>query len=107
MKKSEKEPVVPVSRGETVRKEIISVLRGRVLSLRDISGEVRVSEKTVLDNLQHIQRTLLKENSRLTIIPAECRKCGFVFRKREKLKKPGKCPVCRSEMIKEPLFSIE
>ncbi|MBA3060962.1 MAG: transcriptional regulator, partial [Nitrospirae bacterium] len=39
--------------------------------------------------------------------PAECAKCSFVFRKRERLKKPGKCPICRSEFIQEPLFLIK
>jgi len=106
MKKKEKEAFIPVDREETVRQGIISVLRGQVMSARDISGEVHISEKEVINNLQYIQKTLSKEKSHLRIIPAECRKCGFVFKKRERFKKPGKCPVCRNEMIKEPLFSI-
>jgi hypothetical protein len=40
-------------------------------------------------------------------MPAVCKKCGFVFAKREKLKRPGKCPVCRGESIREPRFTIE
>jgi hypothetical protein len=46
------------------------------------------------------------KNELWNVTPAECRKCGFVFQKREKLKKPGKCPICRSESIEEPLFGI-
>lgn len=106
MKKKEKEAFIPVGREETVRKTIISTLRGEVMSAREISGEVHISEKEVINNLQYIQKTLSKEKSHLRIIPAECRKCGFVFKKRERFKKPGKCPVCRGELIKEPLFSI-
>lgn len=106
MKKKPKEPFIPVERHETIRQKIISVLEGQTLSAKDISANVMVSEKEVYEHLEHIQKTLNKRDRNLIIIPAECKKCGFVFRKRDRLKKPGKCPVCRSESIQEPLFSI-
>ncbi|HDH04804.1 MAG TPA: transcriptional regulator [Nitrospirae bacterium] len=96
----------PAYRQETVRQEIKSALKGQTLSAKDISGAVRVSEKEVYEHLYHIQKTINKRDRALVATPAACKKCGFTFRKREKLKKPGKCPVCRSETIKEPLFSI-
>ena len=105
MKKRPKEPFIPAERQETIRQKIISTLKDRTLSAREISADVGVSEKEVYEHLQHIQRTQ-KRDYNLKISPAECRKCGFVFRKRERLKKPGKCPVCRSELIFDPLFSI-
>lgn len=98
---------MPADRHETVRRDIISVLNDRLLSAREISGIVSVSEKDVYDHLYHIQKSLNKRDHLLTVTPPECNKCGFVFRKRERLKKPGRCPVCRSESIKEPLFSIQ
>ena len=107
LKKKKKEPFVPADRQETVRREIVSAIEGRALSAREISGIVRIPEKAVCDHISHIQRTVNKMGRRLIVTPAECRKCGFSFNKREKLKKPGKCPVCRAETIKEPLFSIE
>ncbi len=101
-------PFVPVNRQETIRQKIISVLEGHTLSARDISSIVRISEKEVYEHLHHIQKTVNKKRAyTLGITPAECKKCGFVFRKRERLKKPGKCPICHSEAIKEPLFSIQ
>lgn len=106
MKRKEKEPFVPAERHGTVRREIISVLEGRTLSAKEISAEVRISEKEVYDHLEHIQRTLNKKDHHLAVFPAECTKCGFVFKKRERLKKPGKCPVCKGEKIQEPLFSV-
>lgn len=102
-----KQPFVPDDRHETVRKEIISALRERTLSAREISGAVSVPEKAVYEHLCHIQKTLHKKGGRLVVTPPECRKCGFEFKKREKLKKPGKCPVCRGESVTEPLFSIK
>jgi predicted Zn-ribbon and HTH transcriptional regulator len=107
MKKKNKEAFIPVGREETVRKEMISVMKGEFLSAREISGEVHISEKEVINHLHNIQKTLNKDKTPLKIIPAECRKCGFVFKKRERFNKPGKCPVCRGELIKEPLFSIK
>jgi len=103
MKKKLKEPAIPVARQETVRQKIMSLLKGRELSAKDISSEVGISEREAYEHLEHIHRTTHKY---FLITPPACRKCGFVFRKRERLKKPGRCPVCRSELIQEPVFSI-
>lgn len=103
-----KKPFIPAERRETIRQNIISILRGhrgQNLSAKGISAHVSASEKQVYEHLGHIRQTIKKEYQ-LIITPAECKKCGFIFKKRERLKKPGKCPVCRSESILEPLFSI-
>ncbi len=105
MKKS-KRPFIPAERQETIRQNIISVLKGQTLSAKGISAEVKISEREVCDHLEHIQRTVNKKEYNLVITPAECRQCGFIFRKRDRLKKPGKCPICHSESIQEPLFTI-
>lgn len=101
-----KEPFSPRERHETIRHAIISVLEGQTLSARDISGYVAVSEKEIYEHLAHIQKTRIREKLKLIILPAKCKKCGFVFKKRERIKKPGKCPHCRSESIEEPLYTI-
>ena len=104
MKKKLKEPAIPVARQETIRQKIMSLLKGNIFSAKDISSEVGLSEREVYEHLEHIQRTAHKD---FVVTPPVCRKCGFVFRKRERLKKPGRCPVCRSELIQEPVFSIK
>jgi predicted Zn-ribbon and HTH transcriptional regulator len=106
VKKKSKEPFVPVERRETIRQKIISLLEGKTLSAREISVEAGVAEKEVYEHLEHIQRTINKREHNLIVTPAACKKCGFVFRKRDRLKKPSKCPVCRNEVIREPLFSV-
>lgn len=106
MKKKHKEPFIPVERQETVRQQIISLLDGNTLSAKDISAAVRISEKEIYEHLEHIQRTMNKPKHNFVIMPAVCKKCGFTFRKRDRLKKPGKCPVCNSELIQETLFSV-
>jgi predicted Zn-ribbon and HTH transcriptional regulator len=106
VKTRSREPSIPEERSETVRREIAAVLKGSALSAKEISAQVRLSEKEVYDHLEHIRRTLNKKDCRFIVQPAECIKCGFVFRKREKLKKPGRCPVCKGELIQEQLFNI-
>jgi len=108
MRKKSAEPksYLPPNMKETVRQKIISSIKGKTLSVREISTTVRASEKEVYNHLSHIQKTV--HTSRLTFIvsPAECRKCGFSFAKRARLTRPGKCPLCRSETISGPFFSI-
>lgn len=89
-----------------MRQEITSVIQEQSLSAKEISALIRISEKDVYAHLEHIQKAAKKHGYKLIVTPAECRKCDFVFKKRERLKKPGKCPVCRNELIKEPVFSI-
>jgi predicted Zn-ribbon and HTH transcriptional regulator len=106
MKKKTAEPFIPIERHDTIRHEIMALLQQREMSAREISMEMGISEKDVLDNLEHIRVMLHRSGTGIVVKPAICGKCGFVFRKRERLSKPGKCPVCRGELIEEPLFSI-
>ncbi|RLF80089.1 transcriptional regulator, partial [Thermococci archaeon] len=41
----------------------------------------------------------------LLIQPAQCKKCGFIFK--PEIRIPGRCPKCKSEWIEEPRFKIE
>jgi len=107
MKKRLKEPFIPLARQETIRQKIMELLTGTTFSARDLSAEIGSSERDIYDHLEHIRKTLGKGGENFIIIPAACRKCNFIFRKRDKLSKPGRCPVCRSESIQEPLFSIK
>ncbi|MBC2696037.1 MAG: transcriptional regulator [Desulfobacteraceae bacterium] len=104
MKIKYRSPYVPLEKHATFRQEIISVLTGRTLSAREISAEIGTSEKEVVSHLEHIRMAARKSRERLVIIPAECKKCGFKFKKRERLAKPGKCPLCRCQQIQEPCF---
>jgi hypothetical protein len=76
------------------------------ISAAEISTAVGLPEKEVSSHLEHIRRSLHATGAVLEIEPAECRHCGFVFAKRERMTSPGRCPVCRNEAISDPLFSI-
>lgn len=103
--RARKEPV-PAERGETLRQRIRGLLAGPPISVKEISGEVRIAEKDVIGHLEHLERSLPHQGFELAVVPAECGRCGFVFAKRQRLRKPGRCPVCRGEHIHEPLFSV-
>lgn len=92
---------------DTVRRRLIAALEHGPVSGRDLSGLVGIPEKDVYPHLEHIRTSLHRAGGRLRVHPAECARCGFVFEKRERLQKPGKCPVCREGPIHAPLFSVE
>ncbi|OPY79002.1 MAG: hypothetical protein A4E65_02022 [Syntrophorhabdus sp. PtaU1.Bin153] len=106
MGKGHKEPLLPIERRETIRKYISAVLQEHTLSAKDMSIYLRIPEKDVYEHLEHIRRTMNKGNYRLVVVPAQCERCGFVFRKRGRLSRPGKCPMCHSSLILPPLFVI-
>jgi hypothetical protein len=103
MKEKPKQPTVPRDRQETERQRIMALLTTERLSAKEISEQVRISEKQVVEHLEHIRQA---RRGFFVIFPPCCLSCGFTFRKREKLKGPGKCPVCRSEHIAQPEFTL-
>ncbi|MFZ5906186.1 MAG: transcriptional regulator [Nitrospirota bacterium] len=102
-----KKPSPPVERTETIRQKIMALVGRMPLSAKELSKEIMVPEKDICDHLEHIRKTSNTRERYLSVTPAHCRKCGFEFRKRERLTRPGKCPICRSGLITEPLFQIE
>jgi len=106
MRQKPRKPTVPRPALETVRHAVIDLIRDQPLSAREISGRVHITEKEVYTHLEHIRLSIHASGGMLEVTPAECRACGFVFTKRDRLTPPGKCPVCRHEAIFEPLFAI-
>jgi len=106
MKQRPRTPAVPRPAGETLRRTISELISDQPMSAREISIRAHLMEKEVYGHLEHIRHSLHTAGGQLEVTPAECRSCGFVFNKRERLTPPGKCPICRSETIFEPLFAI-
>ncbi|MCX8111145.1 MAG: hypothetical protein N3D15_07845 [Syntrophorhabdaceae bacterium] len=109
MKRSKKikMPVPPHERHDTIRKNIISLLEEYTLTAREISHYIRIPEKDVASHLEHIKKTLNRGEERLIIESARCETCNFVFKKRDRLTNPARCPLCRGRLINPMLFSIE
>ncbi|HOV89341.1 MAG TPA: hypothetical protein PKW07_01350 [Syntrophorhabdaceae bacterium] len=107
MKKGKKETNYLDERHDTIRRYIISLLEEYNLSLREIARYARIPEKDVEFHLKHIKKTINKGERRLNIESARCETCGFVFKKRERLTNPTRCPLCRGRMINPMLFSMD
>ncbi|WP_224963389.1 ArsR family transcriptional regulator [Geomonas subterranea] len=103
MKERPRHPFIPPPRQDTVRRELTVLLREENLTVRELSGLVGIPEKEVLEHLEHLRIAL---HGRLDMTPPRCLECGFSFQKRERLKKPGRCPVCHSGRIIDPSFTI-
>lgn len=95
----------------TARQTIIEAIKGRLMTAKEISGAAGIAEKEVLTHLPHIERSVSAaragERLRFVVEPSRCLSCGFIFKKRERLKTPSRCPLCRSEEITEMRFGIE
>jgi predicted Zn-ribbon and HTH transcriptional regulator len=91
---------------ETTRRQIRSLLEEGPHTAREISSTVHRPEKEVESHLEHLRKSLHSEGRQLDRIPAECRGCGFLFRKRNRLKAPSRCPVCKGEAISDPSFLV-
>jgi len=91
------------------RQRIIKLLEERDYSVSELARALelrgRGSGKVILEDLKVIQRTLKHQGRVLLIKPAECRKCGFIFK--PEIRVPSRCPRCGSEWIEEPRFKIE
>ena len=89
----------------TVRQAIKDLLRGQALSAREISQALSISEKEAEEHLQHLARAP-GPGWRFLLEPAVCKKCGFAFKKRERLTPPTRCPLCRGQSIRRPRFTL-
>jgi predicted Zn-ribbon and HTH transcriptional regulator len=89
-----------------VRAALRAALRNGPRTARELSAQVGIPEKQVAGHLEHLGRSLKAAGQRLHVDPARCLDCGFVFRKRDRLSRPSRCPVCRGERVDAPRFAI-
>lgn len=90
----------------TLRQQIMEKLEGSRMTARDLSQELRLSEDEILKHLPHVARSLSSTQRRLVMEPPICIACGFRFIKRDRMRAPSRCPLCKGEHITEPLFSV-
>jgi len=96
-------------RGETlptIRQQIIDLLRDQEMDARELSREVSIREKEVYDHLTHIAKSLAAKGNTLSIQPARCLSCGYVFKDRQRYTRPGRCPRCKKSHLQTPSFFI-
>ncbi len=92
----------------TVRQRIVQEITGTLRSSRQLAELIRVPEREIEDHLTHIVKSVSRDRTRRFVLdPSACQRCGFVFRERSRLRRPSRCPRCRSENISPPRFGIE
>ena len=92
---------------QTERQIIIDLLNESQLNARELSQRIGIQEKEVVAHLSHIKRSLKAKHKKLVIGPAVCLLCGYVFRERRRLTRPGRCPACKKSHIQSPQFRID
>lgn len=97
----------PREEHETARARLRELLRAGPATARELSERAHLSEKEVRQHLQHLVRSARGRGDRISIEPSRCEACGFVFEGRDRLGKPGRCPVCRGSRIHPPRFGYE
>lgn len=85
---------------------MVTLLFQEVCSARDLSQMLGIEEKEVYSHLSHIQRSVASQRQRLVVIPSRCLVCGYVFDKRKRFTRPGRCPRCKAERIQEPRYQV-
>jgi len=96
----------PKERRETVREALGRALREAPATAHDLSQSLGIREKDVAEHLAHLARSLAHRDERLVVHAATCLACGYAFRDRARLTRPGACPSCRSTRIDPPAFRI-
>ena len=65
---------------QTIRQQIIDLLREQEFNAREISQVLHIMEKEVYDHLEHIDRTIGRQGLKLVVQPYACLSCGFTLK---------------------------
>jgi hypothetical protein len=105
----------------TRRQEIMVMLRERQWTLDELARNFVVSKKVIINDLEHIARSVARPSlrsfgkpqdrlrsgqARLQIHPPTCESCGFRFKDRARFSDPSRCPRCRNEHLRSQRFQI-
>jgi len=96
----------PPPRSETIRRTIHDALTEGAFSAHELSAMAGIPERDVASHLESIVRSAKRHGEQFIVEPARCEVCDFLFRKRERLATPSRCPVCKSERVHPPKFRL-
>ncbi|MCY0860456.1 MAG: transcriptional regulator [Sulfolobaceae archaeon] len=92
----------------TTREKLFLLLStsSKPLTSREIMRKLDIRrEKELYEHLNHLALSLKRTEFTLIVFPPRCANCGYVF-SLEKIKKPSRCPKCKSQKIIPPMFLI-
>ena len=90
----------------SLRQQIMDLLSEEELNALEISQAVGIGEKEVPLHLEHIIRTLGAKGKKLLVSPYTCLGCGYQFKDRKRLQRPGRCPRCKGSHIRMATYRI-
>jgi len=90
----------------TRRRDLIDLLSREPRSLSSIAREMGLGRGDVEEDLRHALRSAAAQGHRVTVLPARCKDCGFLFDE-QRLTKPGRCPSCKGSRIFEPQIRLD
>jgi transcriptional regulator len=95
---------------KTMREKIADILSnlekptGIAEIVREVSADTMHPE-SLIDDINHVLKTLKAKGITFRILPATCRKCNFMFKATKmEVKIPSKCPKCKGELINPPMI---
>jgi transcriptional regulator len=88
----------------TIRQRLKEILQQGEWTSLDLSKELSIEEKEVFAHLRHVGKSLGAQ--KLVIRPYQCLNCSYLFKKRERYDRPGRCPKCRATHIRLATFSL-
>ena len=92
----------------TRREEIIEYLKNTPSTINELAVLFETVNSVIVEDLEHVFKSLKKSPEQLLIKPASCQKCEYVFpAHRKRFSDPKKCPKCHSERINPQVFKIE
>jgi transcriptional regulator len=90
----------------TRRRDLIELLSAGPRSASALARALGLRRGDVEDDLRHALRSAAASGSRIVVVPARCKDCGFVF-DGERLTKPSRCPSCKGSRLFEPQIGLE
>jgi predicted Zn-ribbon and HTH transcriptional regulator len=104
------EPIEDQTEEKTMREKIADILTnlekpmGIAEIVREVSADAMHPE-SLIDDINHVLKTLKAKGVFFKILPATCRKCNFIFKTTKmEVKIPSKCPKCKCELINPPML---
>ena len=91
---------------ETRRQQIMALLQKEEWPIEELAKHFSVHISVIHDDIIHIQKSL-KNGSTLEATPFVCYQCGFRFQRRKKLKRPSRCPKCKTTRISDTMIQIK
>jgi predicted Zn-ribbon and HTH transcriptional regulator len=81
------------------------MLLNHPMTVTEISRIEEQPGSDTVEDLEHLLKSLKHTEFIPVVESATCRKCGFEFSS-DKLRKPSKCPKCKSTWVTEPRISV-